>query len=830
PGKDLATPGKLTTGGPRPSPVMVINKIIPLCTVSIYGFLNHGMDDFLYLQAGEASWLCSINVSEQDLSPLILELCAGMGGMGIGASFLGGMPSLSIDSNELACCHLMANSHGKVLKLDINQALLMPHAWRTYGLHQWPDSSPYHQVVGDLFKCWGQRTAGTPARPAPPTVFAVGITHLGAFDMCFLNAGQFLFEALRSLDIQMVNFLMDMEGKVDGADFRVWKTMRLTTLQNWPPTMPLRAAGQRAHHMDPSTMLQLHAGHVDMAATELAAWISDELSLGWALDPGHLFQQSDDHACGTVALLHVGVPTAYCECSKKCPAAIKKLGAPSIANPWHALKALTSKPGNNFQYVLRSDLMDFMDSKAASKRGAQISMQKKKKKKKDKKQNKTPSAPPVAPDPSTIQLNPAHFIDDERDQVEQIPLAQVTADSRGLAEIPHNLKSQANVVSICFPATYLPTSDPLLINDCLLQLGDHPISRQKVQDPANSMDLAATNVLKIQLFRDELGSIWEAAVEDSMDQMMLDLWGRLLMTKYEKGMQGIVQALHEELLSYWTPTWQAMSTVEPSTWNWVIAFFQAHVPQLQMQLGPISPDQWFGALRKYRTNAARGVDGISPKDLLSLPMAWTLRLLDLLHAIELGQSDWPTAILYGVVNVLAKDEGASTVDRFRPVVAWLGALQSGAFMDRAAQAHFDMDKDSLRPLCGVKDTQSHWLDCPRYAWARAEVECWQNHHGHDAVALRSHLLPSRSPFAAAWKRALLEIPDTTGPEELSEPNERGDVSLFGLADELQISFGDVYNLDANELVSTAWPVHPEPGDSSGMRRRSAYLGKDMWPV
>jgi hypothetical protein len=134
--------------------------------------------------------------------------------------------------------------------------------------------------------------------------------------------------------------------------------------------------------------------------------------------------------------------------------------------------------------------------------------------------------------------------------------------------------------------------------------------------------------------------------------------------------QSETQALHEELLSYWTPTWQAMSTVEPSTWNWVIAFFQAHVPQLQLQLGPISPDQWFGALRKYRTNAARGVDGISPKDLLSLPMAWTLRLLDLLHAIELGQSDWPTAILYGVVNVLAKDEGASTVDRFRPVVVF----------------------------------------------------------------------------------------------------------------------------------------------------------------
>ena len=41
------------------------------------------------------------------------------------------------------------------------------------------------------------------------------------------------------------------------------------------------------------------------------------------------------------------------------------------------------------------------------------------------------------------------------------------------------------------------------------------------------------------------------------------------------------------------------------------------------------------------------------------------------------------------------------------------------------------------------------------------------------------------------------------PEELSEPDERGDVSLFGLADELPISFGDVCNLDANELVSSS---------------------------
>ena len=36
-------------------------------------------------------------------------------------------------------------------------ALLMPKAWHSYGLHQWPASSPY-QVVGDIFKCWGHWT------------------------------------------------------------------------------------------------------------------------------------------------------------------------------------------------------------------------------------------------------------------------------------------------------------------------------------------------------------------------------------------------------------------------------------------------------------------------------------------------------------------------------------------------------------------------------------------------------------------------------------------------------------------------------------------------
>ena len=98
----------------------------------------------------------------------------------------------------------------------------------------------------------------------------------------------------------------------------------------------------------------------------------------------------------------------------------------------------------------------------------------------------------------------------------------ISADALGLLiteEVPSNLKAQANVTSIRFPATYLPTQDPLLINGCLLQLGDHEISRQQVQDPVTSMDLAATNVLKIQLFRDELGTSWEEVASFPIRQL-----------------------------------------------------------------------------------------------------------------------------------------------------------------------------------------------------------------------------------------------------------------------------------------------------------------------
>ena len=162
--------------------------------------------------------------------------------------------------------------------------------------------------------------------------------------------------------------------------------------------------------------------------------------------------------------------------------------------------------------------------------------------------------------------------------------------------------------------------------------------------------------------------------------------------------------LHQQLLDYWKPTWCAMSTADPQIWHRVVSFFHAYVPSFRFEIEPISADQWRQALRRYKPHAARGVDGVSHLDLLALPMEWTQRLLDLLHAIEIGVSTWPTALLYGVVSVLAKDDNASKVSRFRPIVifsiiyrTW-ASLRSKQLLRQLAP-HMDVEAFGFLPGC-----------------------------------------------------------------------------------------------------------------------------------
>ena len=90
----------------------------------------------------------------------------------------------------------------------------------------------------------------------------------------------------------------------------------------------------------------------------------------------------------------------------------------------------------------------------------------------------------------------------------------------------------------------------------------------------------------------------------------------------------------------------------------------------------------------------------------------------------------------------------------------VSSLQSGCFIGAAHHAKFDPTKVATCAQCEVADEPSHWLKCPRFAELRHSIEGWNDETPYDTQALCAHLLPSRSPFATAWKRTLLDIEDS----------------------------------------------------------------------
>ena len=126
--------------------------------------------------------------------------------------------------------------------------------------------------------------------------------------------------------------------------------------------------------------------------------------------------------------------------------------------------------------------------------------------------------------------------------------------------------------------------------------------------------------------------------------------------------------LHSELLKHWTDRWNAHTLPTDEEWTRITSFFVAHIPQVQFEIAPLTLPMWRRALRRFKKNAARGVDGISAADLLNLPDWLTVHLLQLLTEIELGESEWPLQLLYGVVLSIAKIHAPHEPGHFRPVV------------------------------------------------------------------------------------------------------------------------------------------------------------------
>ena len=260
-------------------------------------------------------------------------------------------------------------------------------------------------------------------------------------------------------------------------------------------------------------------------------------------------QQSDSLcACGPedptlnelAVLLHgKGVPAA--ECKARALAAMTALGrgpvlnAMAAKNPWQKLKGLASKPATPFRFLTPAELSEYIDQQSKLKHGTSH------KEKKQKSQAQASMPKPIELDPKQLRFVPAHFRDQDGDEVPQIDLSQVLSGARGLAictrrdaqpfiddfaaistdalgllltsEVDSSEKGAAKIGNLRYPVTYLGTGEQILINGALLTLGDLAINRHLAKGPDKDPDHEKSVVIRVQAFKDELPLAWTTFVQ-----------------------------------------------------------------------------------------------------------------------------------------------------------------------------------------------------------------------------------------------------------------------------------------------------------------------------
>ena len=91
----------------------------------------------------------------------------------------------------------------------------------------------------------------------------------------------------------------------------------------------------------------------------------------------------------------------------------------------------------------------------------------------------------------------------------------------------------------------------------------------------------------------------------------------------------------------------------------------------------------------------------------------------------------------------------------------LGSLMSGAFISDHSHSKYDLGKSSTCDVCGVQADVLHRTTCPKFASITDAIAGWTGVHPLDTDTLRTHLLPSRSPWAIGWKTYLMRVEDSS---------------------------------------------------------------------
>ena len=288
-------------------------------------------------------------------------------------------------------------------------------------------------------------------------------------------------------------------------------------------------------------------------------------------------------------LINKGVPDQ--QVAERIDAACTKLGAGHICQalqskqPWTSLKAVASRPGNMFRWVLTTELQAHIERKAAASFGTSVPGGKHKK---VKGKGTKPSVPALSLDPRHLQMSAGSFSSAGGQPLAQLDFSEVQQHATGIcfcsvmqalpflqqykaisvdalallttSAVPGELIGLAPASTLRYPAVYAPTGEAVLVSGHLIQLGDE--AAQLTPASIAEVDQIETCVVRIQVYRDQCSIPWDRIVEapmkaitlqhpeltlcknsgcrqdpscprfhpaveeGSLDQLFLDLWGR----------------------------------------------------------------------------------------------------------------------------------------------------------------------------------------------------------------------------------------------------------------------------------------------------------------
>ena len=282
-----------------------------------------------------------------------------------------------------------------------------------------------------------------------------------------------------------------------------------------------------------------------------------------------------------VLLKEKGVPPDRVE--ERANLGLQKLGLKELddafqsANPWIYLKAVASRPHVSFQWIRADELQTKIAARASSK----FHIQKHKSKQGAK---KTPSAP-LWVDPEQLALVAGTFVAQDL-AVPQIAFSDVSPSAVGLAfcsvadampflragkhisskplgiltttTIPNDQIGTMQVQQLRFPAQFKGTNEPVLLQGSLVLLSPAQITRA-VQSVECKLSSIPTQTLRLYVYKDQWEGSWEdfcaqpvrsllqqipllqlcrdqacgeacpkyhAAVDEPLDNLLMDLWAR----------------------------------------------------------------------------------------------------------------------------------------------------------------------------------------------------------------------------------------------------------------------------------------------------------------